>query len=251
MRIFFHSAAVRRKKKRRKATRRFRLHFSENAVKGESPAPASAGRKKPDGAGDKGFNLTELATAAAVMTVISVVGISSYKTQKNKAAAMDAKRYLTTVYSAEKQFYATWKKYHENLSLVGAIPFGMVTYDVGFGKGVSIDQLSATDIPTSTAIAAYVTAPQCATWDQICEGHCSSMATAVLAAGYFSCTVNFKKKAEYTIYDGTTALSMATDYDAEMTAGKFKAVARGYLSDEDVWSINEDQEIKHEKDGTK
>ena len=269
MRLFFRFAgqsASRRKKSRRPAARRFRLHSPEDSVKGESPAFGSGARsetgrvsaapsvaaglsgKKPAKAADKGFNLTELATAAAVMTVISVVGISSYKTQKNKAAAADAKRYLTTVFAAEQQFYETWGVYHENLSLVGAIPVGMVTYDVGFtSKTAAIDQLSGSGIPTDTATQAYVKAEECTTWDGICGGACAAKTPTILSAGYFSCTVNFKKKDDYKIY-GTM---WAEIYDAEMTASTFKAAARGYLSMEDVWSINEKQEIKHEKDGTK
>ena len=185
----------------------------------------------------RGFSMVELVTAATVMTVLSTVGVSSYKTQKSKAAVSEAKQSLSTIYSAEQQFYETWHVYHENLVLIGAVPIGNVHYDAGFNSNV-IDLVEG--IPDDDAEdKAYVQAPECTTWGQICDESCAGK-TAHLDADYFNCDVSSNKK----IKDVTPA----NTYEAE--DNKFKVGVRGVLDGEDRWSVDERQNIIHEEDGT-
>lgn len=185
----------------------------------------------------RGFSMTELMTSAAVMTVLATVGVSSYKTQKQKAAASEAKQSLSTIYSAERQFYETWGTYHENLVLIGAVPIGNVHYDAGFNADM-IDLVGG--IPQSTAAdKAYVTSTECTTWKEICDGSCAGRTTH-LDVDYFSCNVDSD---EY-VKDVTPA----NKYGADTTT--FKAGVRGFLNGEDRWSIDQDQNIVHEMDGT-
>lgn len=185
----------------------------------------------------RGFSMTELMTAAAVMTVLATVGVSSYKTQKSKAAASEAKQSLSTIYSAEKQFYETWNTYHENLVLIGAVPIGQVNYDGGFNSN---NIALVEGIPQSlTEDKAYVQSSDCTTWEKICSGDCAA-ATMHLDKSYFNCAVG---SSEY-----VRTVTPVNTYDADATM--FKVGVRGVLNSEDRWSIDQDQTIVHEVDGT-
>lgn len=185
----------------------------------------------------RGFSMTELMTAATVMTVLATVGVSSYKTQKSKAAASEAKQSLSTIYSAEKQFYETWNTYHENLVLIGAVPIGNVNYDAGFNSN-TIDLVDG--IPQSSAADKnYVQSTECSNWEQICDGSCAGKTTH-LDKAYFNCNVGSNENVK--------DVTPANTYDADTTM--FKAGVRGVLNSEDLWSIDQDQSIVHEVDGT-
>lgn len=186
---------------------------------------------------DSGFSLLELMTAAAITTILSAVGISSYRAQKNKARSAEAKHSLSMLYSAEQQFHEQWGTYHENLVLVGAVPIGPQHYDVGF------NQKAADDLPDVPP--AYETEENCVSWYRICNGDCAtSVGTTYLKASYFSCEI--QADSDFRVQSSTDPLG--SNYEADATS--FKAAARGELDNEDLWSIDQDRDIIRIKDGS-
>ena len=193
-----------------------------------------------------GFNLTELMTATAVVGILSTVGISSYRAQQDKAKAAEAKYSLSSLYSSEQQFKENWNRYHENLVLVQAVPIGKQNYDVGFVNTGPLDALP--NVPN-----AYAQEVKCNSWEQLCNDECpdavettaggsSTDATKskYLQRNYFSCSV--KSNLFVKDYTGTD------EYKADDTT--FKAMARGEMDAEDRWSIDQDQILVHELDGS-
>ena len=184
-----------------------------------------------------GFNLTELMTATAVVGILSTVGVASYRAQQDKAKAAEAKYSLSSLYSAEQQFRETWGRYHENLVLVQAVPIGKQNYDVGFTN----DTLD----PLDTIPNEYATEAKCNNWGEICNADCAkgvdpNQATAkYLKTAYFSCSVGSSKL----VKDVT-----GNTYKAE--TNEFKAMARGFLDAEDRWSIDQNQDLVREMDGS-
>ena len=184
---------------------------------------------------NSGFSLLELMTAAAITTILSAVGLSSYKAQKNKAKAAEAKHSLSTIYSAEQQFFEQWNTYHENLVLVGAVPIGPQHYDTGFNQASTISLAVVPD--------AYAKEEDCVSWYRICNGDCASAVPTHLKASYFSCEV--RAGSDFRVQSATDPL---TGYSA--TATTFKAAARGELDNEDLWSIDQAREIMRIEDGS-
>lgn len=188
----------------------------------------------------QGFSLSELLTVTAVVGVLSTVGISSYRTQQSKAQTAEAKYSLASLFSFEQEFKETWDTYHENLVIVGAIPIGPQNYDVGFVDD-TLDSM-APDIPDD-----YAQEATCNNWGQMCDGTCATNVEnnagnpspeAYLKSDYFSCTMNSPKL----VKDSTTS-----GYEASSTA--FKAMARGEIDSEDLWSIDQDQTVTRELNG--
>ena len=186
-----------------------------------------------------GFNLTELMTATAVVGILSTVGVASYRAQQDKAKAAEAKYSLSSLYSAEQQFRETWGRYHENLVLVQSVPIGKQNYDVGFRSAPD----SIPTIPDE-----YAKQAKCNNWEQICNADCAKAVDTDqtnakhLKTSYFSCSVGSQKLVkDYTGPD-------SADYKADATS--FKAMARGELDTEDRWSIDENQNLVREQDGS-
>ena len=195
------------------------------------------------------FSLVELLTSVSVIGVLSVIGIKSYQSQTNKARTAEAKQSLSYLYTSQRSFYNNWNSYHENLIAVGASPSGQYNYDVGFSKTAT---MSATDgdlenypLVDGTQILNNI---ECSNFNQICNDECftqirSSVSTAYRSyfSGRASCTVNVPN---------SLLLKTKAQTGAEADATSFKAIAVGELKNEDVWSINQQQAVSHETDGT-
>ena len=194
----------------------------------------------------KGFSLIELLTSISILSALSVVGIKSYQSQVNKAKVAEAHESLSYVYTTQRVFYNNWNAYHANLMAVGAIPSGIYNYDVGFTKAGSDSDGDLGSYPSD--MKKFLTVSECTSFGNICSGDCITKVKASITdknykTGYFeavNCDMIGRRKISHADV-GTTA---------EAKASSFKAIASEKLKDVDVWSINEKQELIHEKDGT-
>ena len=199
----------------------------------------------------KGFSLLELLSAASIAAVLSVVGIKSYQGQVNKAKTAEAQESLSYIYSTQQVFYNNWNSYHENLLAVGTIPSGIYNYDVGFTDAGHVSG-TGTDLgnyPSNAKNALSVKA--CSTFNGVCKGGCLSgirSAVGSTYSGYFSGTVNCEVLSRTKVLSGGSKCAGCPDAKAQPI--EFKAIAVETLKTLDVWSINEKQQILHEKDGT-
>ena len=195
----------------------------------------------------KGFSLLELLSAASITAVLAVVGIKSYQSQVNKAKTAEAQESLSFVYSTQQVFYNNWNTYHENLMVVGTIPSGIYNYDVGFTAGGHMID----DYPEGIKDD-MLNIIECSTFSEICAENCllqvksaiSYAYSGVSPEGYFS-TVDCEVISRQNIKDCTDSKC-----DAEADSNTFTAIATEKLQNLDIWSINEKQQIVHEKDGT-
>ena len=202
---------------------------------------------------EKGMNMVELLTTIAITGTLATVGIKSYNSQTAKARTAEAKKSLSFIYTSEQSFKGTWNTYHENLIAIGAIPAGSYHYDIGFAKGVSInDGVTNPDgLLASYPLKESLNVKECINFNEICLGNCATQAHAKindpLKNPYFktnNCTVESCKDANF------KCLTDYSDSSAKATATAFKALAIGQLNSPDIWSINEDKEVIHEQDGS-
>ena len=191
----------------------------------------------------KGFSLLELLSAASITVVLSVVGIKSYRSQVNKAKTAEAQESLSYVYSTQRVFYNNWNTYHENLMVVGTIPSGIYNYDVGFTVEGHTAGGNLGDYP----ISLLLNVRECSTFNEICAGTCLSQVRTVLGSGYdgYFDSVNCEVIGRQNIKDCTDS-----ECDAQADPSTFKAIATERLRNLDIWSINQNQQIVHEKEGT-
>ena len=198
---------------------------------------------------NKAFSLTELLTTVGIVGTLSVVGIKSYQKQTNQAKTAEAKKSLSYVYAAERSFYNNWGGYHENLSAIGAIPTGVYIYDVGFGKNAPLASAygSLGDYPQVNS-KNVLDRRKCTNFNQICNADCLNDVQSLVGtthASYFSgsadCTV--LSAILLKTYAGSLASSGASQ-------SSFKVLAITRLKSQDIWSIDQNNILRHEDDGT-
>lgn len=207
---------------------------------------------------NKGFNLIELLTTVSIVGVLSIVGIKSYQSQTYKAKTAEARYALSYVYTAESSFYDNWRTYHENLMLVGAVPSGIYSYDIGFKNGAVISETDGILEKYPLQDKGILNIAECTNFHQICKGNCLTKteqavrAKATLPVDYFNddggvsgatCSVT-----SATLIKDTTSLKGLDDTKASDT--EFTAAAVGKLKSDDVWTIDHNKQINHPKDGT-
>lgn len=212
---------------------------------------------------ERGYSVAEMLTTVATVGVLSVVGVRTYQAQTNKARSAEAKHSLSYVYTAERNFVNSWGTYHENLVVIGAVPSSTYHYDVGFGKGVTVDDGSTGPLE-NYPLTASLNIPECTNFYQICNGDCMGTGGALNAAvgttysGYFLksgnpnqspavCTVTEDSTLNLRVYAGDSDVDISK---ADATASGFLALATGQLKNPDVWSIDDQKAVEHLKDGT-
>ena len=80
----------------------------------------------------KGFSLIELMVVIVIIGVLANVGIPRYQTFMMKARRSEVKSLLTSMYAAQKSFYAEWDQYYADFDVVGFSLAGDQRYLVGF-----------------------------------------------------------------------------------------------------------------------
>ncbi len=208
----------------------------------------------------QGFTLIELLTTVGVVGTLTVLGIRSYQTQTGKARSAEAKHSLSYIYTAENNFRSVWGAYHENLMVIGAVPSGSYYYDAGFGKSAVLSKTDGSlgDYPSHMIKSLDV--KECANFHQICGGNCLTQAASAVGSPYDAyfdpkspekhvsapnCRVSGGLHLKgYTAAEGCGAGKSGA------TASCFRALAIGKIKSDDVWSIDQQKIITHEKDGT-
>lgn len=86
---------------------------------------------------ESGFSLVELMVVVAIIGILASLAIPSVGKYMAKARQSEAKTQLSSIYTAEKAFYAEYTAYHSMFGAVGYSPEGKLRYNVGFsGPGV-------------------------------------------------------------------------------------------------------------------
>lgn len=209
---------------------------------------------------NKGFSLIELLVTVAIAGTLAVIGIKSYQAQTNKTRSATAKHSLSYVWQAENNFKETWGTYHENLMLIGAVPAGVYHYDVGFDSKASLSKtegnLERHPLPESLDVSS------CTNFYRICNPKTTKTTTNKCLSDIKTAVGKADSDKYFGSDDTTTTCSITgctigtncvEDYSfttAEAQKNSFKAFAIGKLKSVDVWSIDQEKIVIHEKDGT-
>jgi len=82
-----------------------------------------------------GFSLVELMVVVAIIGILASLAIPSVGKYMAKARQSEAKTQLSSLYTAEKAFYAEYTAYDNRFGAVGYSPEGKLRYVVGFTGG--------------------------------------------------------------------------------------------------------------------
>lgn len=83
-----------------------------------------------------GFSLVELMVVVAIIGILASLAIPSIGKYMAKARQSEAKTQLSSLYTAEKAFYAEYTTYDNRFGAIGYSPEGLLRYNVGFSGGV-------------------------------------------------------------------------------------------------------------------
>lgn len=176
-----------------------------------------------------GFSLVELMVVVAIIGILASLAIPSIGKYMAKARQSEAKTQLSSLYTAEKAFYAEYTAYHGQFGPVGYSPEGKLRYVVGFSGATNADA-------TNGYTAAAPTAPG----DSLNTlAYCSVAATMTNGCMMLS---------------GATALApVATNLGtAVLTKTAFVAGAGAIIHANglmDQWSINNSKDLRIVNDG--
>lgn len=80
-----------------------------------------------------GFSLVELMVVVAIIGILASLAIPSIGKYMAKARQSEAKTQLSSLYTAEKAFFAEYTAYDSRFQAIGYSPEGKLRYNVGFG----------------------------------------------------------------------------------------------------------------------
>ncbi|MBS1970783.1 MAG: prepilin-type N-terminal cleavage/methylation domain-containing protein [Bdellovibrionales bacterium] len=169
-----------------------------------------------------GFSLVELMVVVAIIGILASLAIPSIGKYMAKARQSEAKTQLSSLYTAEKAFFAEYTAYHSMFGAVGYSPEGRLRYNVGFNTVTS----------QATAANGYNTAPTTA------PGNAISTSAYCGAAGAMANNCSTLNGATNT---APAAISAVTGM-AAMTTNTFVAGATAVVHQSggnDDWTINE------------
>lgn len=129
--------------------------------------------------GKKGFSLVELMVVVAIIGILAAIAIPSVSKYMAKARQSEAKTNLSSLYTAEKAFYAEYNTFDNRFAAVGYTPEGQLRYDVGFVSGVTAGL--ANGYNTAPAVLATRAGTYCGTGTGFQNG-CALLAGANSAA---------------------------------------------------------------------
>jgi type IV pilus assembly protein PilA len=83
---------------------------------------------------NSGFSLIELMTVVAIISILVTLGMPNFMRFRSKARQIEAKANLSTLFAAEKGFYAEWGAYTGDFRDIGLMVTGKLKYDIGFSS---------------------------------------------------------------------------------------------------------------------
>lgn len=181
---------------------------------------------------EAGFSLVELMVVVAIIGILASLAIPSVGKYMAKARQSEAKTQLSSLYTAEKAFYAEYTAYHSMFGAVGYSPEGKLRYMVGMPAGAG----------EAAAINGYNNAP-------------------AAAPGNTRNTVAYCGGATGAITNGCAVLAgadntLATAYALPATATGINnnafiagATAKVYQTQTDGWTIDQDKVILNSTNG--
>ncbi|MCX7979219.1 MAG: prepilin-type N-terminal cleavage/methylation domain-containing protein [Bdellovibrionaceae bacterium] len=169
---------------------------------------------------NKGFSLVELMVVVAIIGVLAMIGIPSINKYMAKARQSEAKTNLSSLYTANKAFFAEYNTYDNRFQIIGFLPEGKLRYNVGWSASSGFNLASygyTAAIPATTHFNSSTYCPA--------SGTCQSLADA-----------------------------NPTITGASITNTTFVAVASGRIGGAggafDTWTIDHNKNLTNTIDGT-
>lgn len=136
-----------------------------------------------------GFSLVELMVVVAIIGILASIAMPQFQKFTFRARMTEAKGGLTSLYTAEKAFYAEWAQYDVRFGIIGYSPEGNYYFNIGFTSAPAnpatvssnfqqANNLTGVAAPTGVSVNINTLA-QCPAGG----ARCASMASAVALAG--------------------------------------------------------------------
>lgn len=178
---------------------------------------------------NKGFSLVELMVVVAIIGILSAIAIPQINKYMARARQTEAKTNLSSVYTANKAFYAEYNIYDNHFDVIGYRPEGKLRYNLGWADETGKCDLSQYNY-TGNPAGATNAKTQC-------------QATTLGADGTLSggnC---------YLLKDGDQAITgSALDCTQSFTAAAAGKIAT--TTSIDRWAIDEKKVLRNSNDGT-
>lgn len=79
-----------------------------------------------------GFSLIELMIVVAIIGILASIAVPNFQKFQARAKQSEVKAHLTSVFTAEKAFFAEWNQYWGDFRDIGVAPEGKLRYRFGF-----------------------------------------------------------------------------------------------------------------------
>ncbi|MFV8259609.1 type IV pilin protein [Bdellovibrio bacteriovorus] len=192
-----------------------------------------------------GFSLVELMVVVAIIGILASIAIPSINKYMAKARQSEAKTNLSSLYTAEKAFYAEYNTFDSRFSAVAYTPEGQLRYNIGFNAaGIIANAANGfnTTITNANFKAAGAGAAAYCGVNGAFQNGCTVLRGATgannpdIAAGI--CTAG----------GGSAHPAACTTAAATFRAGAAAVIQSGAVG-EDHWSIDDSKVIRNTRNG--